>query len=191
MRPDVARDMAKSSRAFVQYVWPAVSAWCGIGRLEMVESSTARGLVRDFDTLAGIDAWQLLDHRGFMRGIASRVQEGDRNWRTFTVRSRRHNGARTEFEKRLEALRDRRSGAIYPALTIHGYVRDFESGPLLGAAVVRTIDLYEYLDMQVEAATARTRSTTNADFYYESWDRLAEFGVQLRIWPDDYKAGAA
>lgn len=183
MNDDVSRDMASSSLAFVTHVWPAVAAWCGDGRLEMVEDSTARGLAKEFDTLAGIDAWQLLDDRGYMRGIASRVQAGDRNWRTFTIRSRRHNGSRTEFEKRLESIRDRRAGAIYPALTIQAYVRDFVRGPLLGAAVVRTLDLFEYLDAQIEAGTVETNSTTNADFYVLRWPTMVDFGVQVREWP--------
>ena len=68
---DWRHDMTESSYAFKTYVWSKVGPWCDEGRLEIVESSTATGLVRDFDTFAGVDAWQLLDDRGFMRGVAS------------------------------------------------------------------------------------------------------------------------
>lgn len=176
-------DMTESSYAFKTYVWPKVGPWCGEGRLEIVESSTANGLLRDFDTLAGIDAWQLLDDRGFMRGLASRVQVGAAQWRTFTVRKSRSSGAKTEFAKRLEAIEKRREGALYPVLTIHAYVQDYRHGPLLSVAMVYTADLYEYLKLQISEGRAKTRKTSNAEFYWVPWEELAASRVQIRMWP--------
>jgi hypothetical protein len=171
--------MSESSYAFKTHVWPEVRSWCREGRLEIVESSTAKGLLHDFDTLAGIDAWQLLDDHGYMRGIASRVQVGAA-WGTFTVRKSRSSGARTEFEKRVEAIRKQREGALYPALTIHAYVRDYRNGPLLSAAMVYTADLYKYLEIAISEGRANTRKASNAEFYWVSWQDLDASGVQIR-----------
>jgi hypothetical protein len=93
---------------------PEVRHWCRSGRLELVESPMAEGLLRDFDTLAGIDAWHIEDD-GIVRGIASRVQVGDNDWRTFTVRSRRANGEKTEFEKRMKAYKGMASRRHIPS----------------------------------------------------------------------------
>lgn len=183
----VEDDLRASAWAFKQLVWPAISPWCGGGRLEPVELSTAKGLARDFDVLAGIDAWQLCDQRGYMRGIASRVQwppaglrRNGQPWQTFTVRRRRDTGTTTEFEKRLDAIRSRDAGALYPALTVQAYLKSGR-GPLLSAAVMRTRDLYEH----IAEHGAPTRRTTNAEFFYLAWSRLAIVGLPIRVWPDD------
>jgi hypothetical protein len=176
-------DMARSSKAFVEFAWPAVEKFCGGGRLEMVESTSAQGFVRDLDVLAGIDAWQLLDGRGYMRGIASRMQADPRDWRTFTIRRSRTSGARTEFEKRVQAIQEHEHGALYPALTVHGYVATWDKGPLLSAAVVRTADLYSYI-VEHEAEVP-WRPTSNATFYCPTWSQLQAAGLDVRVWSQD------
>ncbi|MGD9749717.1 MAG: hypothetical protein AB7W59_01860 [Acidimicrobiia bacterium] len=218
MNDDFARDLTRSSRAFQDFVWPVVEKVCGGGRLTLVENSTARGLAKEFDTLAGIDAWQLLDDRGFMRGIASRVQEirpGREPYPTFTIRSCRFGGAATEFEKRLSAIRDRDSGALYPALTIQAYVRTWQYGPLLAAGVARTVDIFNHLaglvrDGRVQRQYThergcRTRGTPSAgrtrlgagcvqgcaEFYVARWRDMDRADLRCETWPRSSRRGAA
>lgn len=151
--------MTRASRAFVDYVWPAVAHFCGDGELMPVESTTAEGFARELDILAGIDFWQAMRDRGYMRGIAARVQATPRGaFDTFTIREHRDSGARTEFEKRLGSIRQREVGALYPALTVQGYVASWDEGPLLSAAVCRTIDLYEWLADMLATAPAAGRA---------------------------------
>jgi hypothetical protein len=140
--------------------------------------------MRDFDTLAGVDAWQLCDDRGFMRSIASRVQEGDWDYRTFTIRKSRPNGAKTEFAKRMEAIKNQSEGALYPALTIHAYVENYRSGSLMSAAAVYTVDLYKYLEIQISEGWAKTKRNRgdNTEFYYVSWKELAESEARIYEW---------
>lgn len=207
MNDDVATDLRCSSWAFKNLVWPEIEGWCGYGRLKLVEDTTARGLAKELDTLAGIDAWQLLDNRGFMRGIASRVQRRPEPYRSFTIRYRRYGGATTEFEKRLSAIRDRDAGALFPALTVQAYVQSWERGPLVAAAVVRTIDMFEHLTAQFRAGRARPRYVHErgcnnrdekalrqgcvqgcAEFYPVWWDALRQAGLRAPgcpVWPDD------
>lgn len=213
MNDDVARDLSGSSRAFKGLVWPAVRAWCGSGRLALVEDSTARGLAREFDVLAGIDAWQLRDDRGFMRGIASRVQEirdpSRPPFESFTIRYRRYGGAATEFDKRLSAIRDRDTGALFPALTIQGYVRSWSRGPLLAASVAYTVDVFEHLAEQLRTGRARpsyrhepgcnNRGVKDlrhgcvqgcAEFYPVWWDSLRRADRKCKVWPRDVRAAS-
>jgi hypothetical protein len=202
---DVTRDMSWSAQAFVRFVWPVVAPWCGGGELKPVESVSASGLVRDLDVLAGIDAWQLLHDRGYMRGVASRVQDR-RMYGTFTVRYRRHGDATTEFEKRRAAIRDRDAGALYPALTVQGYVADKARGPLIGAGMARTVDIIEHLAKRLTAGRAKPlyvhevgcpkygtypspslgRGCVSgcAEFYAVDWGGLRDDGYECRTWPE-------
>lgn len=149
------------------------------GRLEPVESTTSRRRVdRDFDVLAGIDAWHMLDSRGVMRGIASRVQWGPRNWRTFTIRKSRPTGTETEFAKRLYALDNLDQGWLLPSLTMQAYLTEpRRAGRLLGAAVIHTRDLFGY----ARAHPRRERYAGNGGegFMHYGWDELRR--ADLRV----------
>jgi len=137
MRGDVSRDLSASAYDFLRVVWPKVEPMLAGGRLEPVESTTSRRRIdRDIDILAGIDAWHMLDSQGVMRGIASRVQWGPKNWRTFTIRKSRPTGATTELAKRLYALDHLDQGWLFPSLTIQAYVTEKREGRLLGAAII-------------------------------------------------------
>ena len=118
---------------------------------------------------------------GRMRGIASRVQWCEESYNTFTIRRRRFNGAKTEFEKRIDAIDDPDGGWPFPALTIHAYVSHPRTGELLGAGVIRTRDLYRYIADGKENVHWLIRQTSNADFYAVSWTKLKAHGVAVRF----------
>lgn len=173
-------DLSMSSRDFARVVWPVVRPWCRGGRLEVVEDSTAEGLTRSFDVLAGIDAWHLNDELGFMRGVASRVQWGSA-WNTFTIRMSRDSGTKTEFEKRLDAIEQHDiRGDLYPVLTVQAYL-DRQGGSLLSVGMVRTRDLFVY----AFSANPPRRRTGNAEFAYIHWSALKDAGVRVRTWEAD------
>lgn len=192
MRADVATDLSASTLAFTSVVWPALSRLVRNGEFIPVEASTASGLARDFDVLAGIDAWQKLPDG--MRGIACRVQSCRVPWDTFTIRYERDSGAETEYAKRLRAIQDREGGWLYPHLTIHGYVSDAD-GSLLSAAVVRTCDLFAFAAEHEHDASPETvyfRSNDRASrgdankFLVCPWANLRRAGVKLAIAPRGY-----
>lgn len=184
MNEDVAKDLTWSTKAFLNHVWPVASWACGGGRIEAVESVTATGFVRELDVFAGIDAWQMVDGRGYMRGIASRVQKDHaKKFRTFTVRYARHTGAETEFAKRLKAIDARDQGALYPALTVHAYVADKHEGPLTAVGVCQTIDLYTYI--RDNKKTVATNHTFGEWFYCPSWKTLNDAGITVWTWDRD------
>jgi hypothetical protein len=144
MRGDIQHDLSASAQDFLQVVVPAIRPLIGNGRIEPVESTVTADFRRDLDVLAGIDAWQIVEQDGRMRGLASRVQWGPKVWRSFTVRVARPNGARTEKAKRIDAFLRPQGGWLLPALTIQAYLLR-PGGPLIEAGVIRTTDLLDFI----------------------------------------------
>jgi hypothetical protein len=149
MRQQVRDDLRKSSRAFLDVVWPAIAPTCGGGEIIPVELIEDSDLASQMDTLAGIDMWQTKRGEG-CRGIGSRVQYG-KSWNTFTVRLHRSSGAITEWEKRKEAVKTGRW--LYPYLTVQAYV---DGDKLLSAGIVKTADLVAFIENAMEQGTLKT-----------------------------------
>ena len=209
MRIDVRRDLSRSANDFVEVVWPRVGPLCGGGTIAMVESTVADGLASQMDVLAGIDAWQVIDRPGVIRGVASRVQwikamesiSQDmfieviyRPFDTFTIRYRRTNGSSTEYEKRMLAITRQDEGFVMPHLTVQAFISDGER-ELLSAAVMPTKRLFETAAAIVQshgdgipAYRPRSRGyglqkTTNASFIVIDWDYLQKLFVgQMAVW---------
>jgi hypothetical protein len=143
---DVRRDLSASASDFLRVVVPAIRDLIGPGRITPVESTAPADLRRDLDILAGIDAWQMVDSEGRMRGIASRIQWGNRVWRSFTVRLERPNGLKTEKDKRIDAFLRPAGGWLLPALTVQAYLTwPKPGGTLIEAGVIRTSDLLDHM----------------------------------------------
>lgn len=152
------------------------------GQLISTELEGGR-LAEIFDHYAGIDAVHVW--RGNVRGVAVRVQWGI-NYKTFTIRYRRASGAVTEYAKRLAAIRGN-DGALYPYLTIQAYANKRDQGQLLSYAIVKTADLYEYIDGRLHdngttISGIRWRKCPEGNtFLYVSFDELIEAGVHCVV----------
>jgi len=165
------KDLEESNRAFIDCVWPIIKDVCGGGGIKPVEMIEDNSLAKDMDLKCGIDIWQTIDGKG-CRGIASRVQWG-KNWGTFTVRKRRFSGAKTEYEKRKEAIKN--GSYVYPYLTCQAYIEK-ETFSLHGGAVARTSDIFK----TIERGLYKTRQTTNASFFavdFEDVENAQEFNA--------------
>lgn len=173
MNGNVESDMKWSSKLFVTQVWPLCQKACGGGELMRMEGRPDVELAQTLDMMAGIDGWQL--HADGMRGIASRVQAGEKDWSTFTIRMKRDSGATTEFEKRLIAINGER-GWIYPHLTIQAYAKT-QDGPIISVGIALTKDLIDY----IQKNHAYEKRTDNATFAVCSWDRMQKLGYGLKI----------
>lgn len=183
MRSDVHRDMTASSRVFVDIVWPAITDIVGGGRLKPVEGNAEKGLEQDLDMLAGIDGFQMLDKQGVMRSIATRVQwiPPQRSaYRTFTIRKSRPNGAKTEREKRLDAIEHRDLGCLYPHLTIQAYVRK-STEELLSVGIIRTIDLFACVRDHPSNDTNKA-GNGGEGFEIYHFDYLRDYGYDVCEW---------
>lgn len=188
----VMQDLSDSSFDFSRLVWPQMADWLGGGQLTQVESVTATGFARQLDLLAGIDAWQVNVAQSVMRGLASRIQWGPKPYNTFTIRYRRESGGKTEFSKRLSAIRDQ--DALFPHYTVQAYITHRRYGQLLSAAAISTRDLYEIAAQVEQEHTDYPHSfvfspdsdwafsrTSNAIFLWIKWDYLRDCGARLFV----------
>lgn len=178
MRAEVHRDLSDSAHDFMRVVWPAIAKVMGDGELVPVETEPGR-MAHAFDTLAGIDAWQLRYTDGAMRGIASRIQWGDRNWRTHTIRRERPTGAATELAKRQLALSSPEQGWLLPAVTVQAYLTEpRRHGQLIAVGMVHTRDLYRHAELH-PCPAPRRNPADGVLFDYYDWDALKSAGIRV------------
>jgi hypothetical protein len=197
----VARDLSDSAHDFLRVVWPQAKAWCGDGVLRPVEAvGDDDDFNKQFDMLAGIDAWQIVDGEG-IRGISSRIQwpkemkhEGEISWpgqsdgldcwwESFTIRKKRSSGAPTEWGKRIHALENRSKGFINPHLIIHAYVkRPRREGELLYACMCRSDDLFRLAtdEMKGKVWFLQTNPSDGNEFAVFPVEWLENLGVRVR-----------
>jgi len=163
MQEEVRIDLKDSTKDFLRVVWPTISKNCSEGVITVCEGGARNGL-SILDIHSGIDFLQRLP--GGLRGIASRIQWVEKcPWNTYTVRSKRPSGNKTELEKRLN-----HSGFLYPHLTVHAYVKKPRgAGELLVAHVCETKKLFSFIESK------RNLITTNSN----------ECGVWLQSNPSD------
>lgn len=126
----------------------------------IIDVEGAGDALKQLDINAGID-YMLVSNKG-IRGLASRVQAG-KSWRTFTVRARKQSGAKTEYEKRIDAINE---GYIYPYYTMQAYADNDK----IEYAICKTDDLYRLI--QSCPNKVKKRSTTNAEFLVVNWSDL-------------------
>lgn len=159
MRDDIRRNLSQSSYDFVNLVWPIIANPLGGGELVPVESVTTDGFKKDLDTLAGIDAWQVIREHSAIRGIASRIQPVTTPYNTFTIRYRCRSGAETEYAKRLRAIEKAERGWLFPHLTVHAYI-NIARDRVLSVGVVSTRQLFLYAQQWLESERAYIKVNT-------------------------------
>ncbi len=183
------KNLSASAADFVHTVWPAIQhdPLVGGGKIRPVEANAARDFKDELDLLAGIDAWQVMNQPGAIRGLASRVQWTEENHRSFTTRYARPSGAETEYQKRLMALNARQDGYVFPHLTVQAFLTG-QGGRLRSAAVVKTEDLMRAAQFIVtNAKTPRPAfygmvpQPDGGQFLYLKWDYLAYKKVPMAI----------
>ena len=157
--------MRDSQHYFRTLVMPEFLKTFG-GKIEVVEG-LPHSLTQKLDMAAGIDA--VYEPPGYgPYGLALRVQYG-RNYESFTVRCQRESGAKTEFAKRQESLRQ---GTLAPTLTLQAYV-DRERNKLLGGAVARTEDVLRCIELgHCNKHVTGTNEIGRAAFYSVAWNTL-------------------
>lgn len=173
----VEKSIKKSSEAFINFVWPKICQGIGGGKLIPVEGVTTDEMSQKFDTISGIDFWQIMHDDKGIRGIASRCQPMGVDWHTFTIRRSLSSGRLTEYHKRKMALTDN-NGILYPALTIQAYMHSFD-GPLISVGYMYTRDLFDAVDA-IEWPINRNGQDGN-EFLVVDWYKLEDMGYRIRI----------
>ena len=109
------------------------------GRIHTIESVNNEVLIL-LDQKSGID--YIREDAIGLQGIAARAQWG-KAWNTFTIRSERHTGSKTELEKRTEQIEN---GYFYPQFTLQAYFKNKETNQLSTLGIIKTKELYEFIE---------------------------------------------
>lgn len=178
MRPEVANDLFDAERAFIGVAWPAIAPLIGGGAFEPASAS--------LDKIAGIDGWQRT--RRWMRAIAHRLQWGDTDWRTFTIRYTRPTGATTEWEKLRAAAAD--PSRAKPDLVIHAYLSGPRRAPtLMSVGATKAKSLVDYASRLAKLPVRR--NPDGVEFIHCDWDAMAAAGYEVRVAPEGEPAAPA
>lgn len=172
MRPSVEAAISASARDFREHVWPLLAGGLGGGDLVPVETVSDSMFTRLLDMEAGIDAWQVVTGEG-IRGIASRIQWGGTYWESWTVRTRRPSGVRTERDKLIHADQT----LLRPSYHVQAYL-DGVGGAVLGAAAIRTNDLVRLL-LAEQHGSERFNPVDGAAFVPVWWQAAEEAGFEV------------
>lgn len=155
-------------------------------QLEITTDEYFKELAHDFDTLSGIDIWQVEDKNG-ITGIANRVQWVDRNWKwaSFTIRKKLKSGHETEYQKRVRALKSN-GKYIYPYITIQSYIeKPRRQGKLISMGMGFTEDIIKMIDEG--RCKIRINPKDETEFYICFWKKMEERGFEVNIWINDEK----
>jgi len=174
------KDLEDSVTDFERVVGPVLEDWSDANNIA-VESVTDSEMAEKLDTVAGVDSWQVRSD-DMVRGVGSRVQymDGlcfDTPPDTFTVRKERQSGVKTEFEKRLNAIRN---DGLYPYWTTQAYLTERE-GELESLARVKTKELILHIESGQDGEEYQVvEPKGQASFYVVRWSTLEELGIGVR-----------
>jgi len=179
---EVKRDFGDSAFDFLRVVLPKLKEKRMLsGKIIPVESVTAKEMVKHLDIDGGIDVWQIQKGVG-MRGIASRIQWGNKNWNTFTIRKSRTSGAKTEYEKRMFAIKT--GGYLYPFYTIQAYVSQRRVGDLISVAIAKTKDIFDLI--KVGLCYEKPNGSDGNVFIIVDWEDMFVNNKAIKAWDNTY-----
>lgn len=175
MPNEIERRIDKSRSRFINCVWPIMGSIVGGGDIISAEDPTAGPLAALLDKIAGIDHWVAKPPLIF--GIASRVQNADdHHYKTFTIRYKLRNGARTEYEKRIRQITT--SGAVWPHWWCHAYVSPTRDR-LIMAAIAHTASVIQSVG---SIGYLQTNSYDGTAFWVTPWKELWDTGCAMSIY---------
>jgi len=132
------------------------------GKIHTIENQKNEVLMR-IDIKSGID--YIREDENGLQGIAARVQWGNA-WDTFTIRSERHTGTKTELDKRLHQIEN---GYFYPAFTLQAYFDNREDNNLLSIAIIKTDVLYDLYKSNRKLFNSRS---SDNKFVFIEWHKI-------------------
>lgn len=135
------------------------------GKIHSVENSDNEILML-LDRKSGVD--YIREDDAGLQGIAARVQFGCA-YNSFTIRYKRWSNTKTEYEKRIEQIKN---GYFYPFFTLQAYFDNRDAMNLLSVAIVKTKDLYNFINFYPEHLENRF---SDNEFIVVYWDIIAKF----------------
>jgi len=134
------------------------------GKIHSIESCKNEILIM-IDRLSGID--YIRENDNGLQGIAARVQWGS-DYASFTIRSLRKTGGKTELEKRLYQIEN---GYFYPAFTLQAYFDNRIDNKLLSIEIIETKHLY---NLYLNNLDLFDDNKSDNDFKYIKWSKIKE-----------------
>lgn len=200
---DAITNMKDSAFDFKRLIAPIILKKIGGGKIISIESLGGEKVAKIFDSDAGIDAIQIKTDKG-IRGTASRIQwDWREDFRSFTQRYKLTSGYDTEYDKKKRAIKTK-SGWFYPYWTSQGYVTQRRKGDLLYLCMMKTEDLYDYIDEHPEEIKIQTNPEDGNKFIiawanhikkhypiyiYENKCEIAKFTRQNNLFDTKNKGG--
>lgn len=139
-----------------------------------IENLKIEGLDDDNDPLRWMDfaGCDYLYRDGGTKGLSVRIQNTDKNWKTFTLRADTNKGVAVELQKKMIAYK---SGSILPYLTVQAYVYN---NKILGIGIVKTADLLEHC-MGGGIFKNQINKIDETRFISIKWDDLKKSGYRV------------
>lgn len=134
------------------------------GKIHSIENCENEILIM-MDRLSGID--YVRENENGLQGIAARVQWGV-DYNSFTIRSLRKTGSKTELEKRLFQIEN---GYFYPAFTLQAYFDNRIDNNLLSIAIIETKHLY---NLYLNNLDLFNDNKSDNDFKYIKWSKIKD-----------------
>ena len=155
------------------FEWHVIKTLGG-GSIKVIEGKMDKKS-QEMDMKDGID-WIYTDQIG-IKNFGSRIQR-DIDYRTFTIRTDRESGAKTELEKRMEA---RDKGELDDHWTFHGYF-DISQNKILSYAIAKTNDILEMIDNKYfEKRYTGHKQIGQAGFYAITWNGMRFQNYNIKI----------
>lgn len=151
-------------------------------QIEITTDKEFKKLAKSFDTLSGVDIWQVENKNGII-GIANRIQwpyKWNKNLATFTVRYELPSGYETEYQKRYRALNSK-GKYIYPYIAIQSYIKmPRRKGSLIAMGMGFTKDI---IKMILEGKCRKRENPRDHNkFYAVYWNEMREYGFEVHTW---------
>lgn len=173
---DVAENLWDSAFDFKRVVWPAIQVI--FPGAYVVTTEGERGDAAEVvDQVGGIDLWLVRDGTR-LQGIASRLQYRE-VWESFTIRARTAAGNISELDKKMAALRDRDEHFVVPNYTVQAYVERRRTGDLLLAIMIKTEDLFSFIEARPDLVQRRKNPADGSEFVVVWADDLRRAGVKV------------
>lgn len=190
MREDVRRDMLKGIDDLKKAL-PLLREHCldfGEGLIRLISEKDGE-VGKALDMLAGVDGYQewIMCMRG-IAGRAQRIKSGYKPYRSFTIRTDRPNGTKTEYEKRLWAVKHKNDGAIFPYWTAQSYSTE-DGSKVLCAGLAKTEELYPFIEQRENSGYRFPRKKPgngDEEFLYVKWDLYRESGLFFYEYPSAF-----
>ena len=173
-RERVKEDITDSAKAFNKIKNTVIPLLIS-GEIISVEAQENE-IKKLLDFEAGID-YLRKDKHG-LQGIAWRAQF-NYTCNTFTIRTERESGNKTELEKRLYAIENE---YIYPEFTIHAYFDNEINLNLYSVAIIKTVDLFDFYKKNKGMFGI---GKSNAEFIFIWWGHLKD--LQIKIYKEAEK----